>query len=684
MPSFVELTVQTLTDTSLRVRTGHGMSSTVRKLLGVVLALIALLGGAVVFVSVKARQVTAAEHAAHDQVASQLPAVSNALGEAADALAHTAMGPTRFPPVKSLISELTSQSDFSEVSQTLLGFEGEPFFAPYEQIGHFAWFVGDKMLASDLPSVPPQLMAFAGKVASNEYAGTLMVHDGKTWLVGGARGADLTPQQERVTFTLFKALTTTALEPIALSQNVGILVQPLGKQEGAVAAGGTIATSALQRFASSMSVNDAACCATKELFPGVVVTLWRDPAPFLASASAETSRSAIGIFSVAGALALVCLFFGFRGGRRDEDLELIAKTTEQLKQSQDQLQRLSQQLKATGLSGVQPALVVQERDEPLSNTQASVQSSRYEAIAPLGEGGMAKVSVAVVRGAEGFRRVFVLKRLRAELSANPDAVNQFIDEARLGASLVHSNIVPIFDFGRDAEGYFLAQEYIIGRDVDALIEVSKTRRGRAIEPALATLITQEALKALGYAHSKRNDQGRAMGLVHRDISPNNLMISARGEVKLLDFGIVKSEERVTRTQAGMVKGNLFFMSPEQARALEVDSRSDLFSMGMVLFSMLNGGPMYSGDNVYDLMTRAAAGPNGPDLNRVDAVCGPLAPVVLKALSNDPADRFATAEEFAAALAEVSRPAITGELQVLMETLFADAFADERRRFAVTS
>ena len=287
-----------------------------------------------------------------------------------------------------------------------------------------------------------------------------------------------------------------------------------------------------------------------------------------------------------------------------------------------------------------------------------------------------------MRGAEGFRRTFVLKRLRVEMSTNPEIVAQFIDEARLGASLVHSNIVPVFDFGRDAEGYYLAQEYIVGRDVDALIEASKAQRGRPLEPAVVLYLAQEALKALGYAHTKANDAGKQLGLVHRDVSPNNLMVSARGEVKLLDFGIVKSDDRATRTQAGVVKGNLFFMSPEQARALPVDQRSDLFSLGMVLFSALAGEPLYSGNNVYDLMTRAGVGPTDADRERVKAACGPLAGVVLQALSVDPDGRFADAEAFGQALAAVGVPVSAAELQALMNSLFASEFNEERQKFAV--
>ncbi len=219
---------------------------------------------------------------------------------------------------------------------------------------------------------------------------------------------------------------------------------------------------------------------------------------------------------------------------------------------------------------------------------------------------MAKVSLAVTLGEQGFRRQFVVKRLKTELTANPQVIAQFIDEARLGASLVHSNIVPVFDFGRDADGFFMAQEYIMGRDLDA-VRRALWQRGTRLDLKMVLYVAQEALKALSYAHGKTDDTGKAMGLVHRDVSPNNLMVSARGEVKLLDFGIVKADDKLSQTREGMIKGNVFYMSPEQARGLPVDPRADLFSLGLVLYTAFSGETLYRGVTNYDLLTRAGEG-----------------------------------------------------------------------------
>jgi serine/threonine-protein kinase len=317
----------------------------------------------------------------------------------------------------------------------------------------------------------------------------------------------------------------------------------------------------------------------------------------------------------------------------------------------------------------------------IERTSASITPSRYQELVPLGEGGMARVSVAEVTGAEGFRRLFVVKRLRPELANNSEIVSQFIDEARLGASLVHSNIIPVFDFGRDGEGYYLAQEYILGRDVDAVVHASKAKRGKPLETSVVLYLAQEALQALSYAHGRHSESGRPLGLVHRDVSPNNLLISARGEVKLLDFGIVKSEQRLTKTQAGVVKGNLYFMSPEQARAREVDARSDLFSLGLVLYAAAVGAPMYKGKTSFELLSRAGIGPTEEDLQRVAALEAPLGGLIARAIAVDPKARFHDADEFARAVAGAAHGAIatSADAQLLMDWLFRDELAAESNR-----
>ena len=244
----------------------------------------------------------------------------------------------------------------------------------------------------------------------------------------------------------------------------------------------------------------------------------------------------------------------------------------------------------------------------------------------------------------------MLKRLRPELAHDKEAVAQFIDEARLQASLVHSNIVPVFDFGVVAGEYFMTQEYILGRDLLRLLGRYYDHTARGLEPRLAYYVVHEVLLALAYAHSRRDKDGSPMGIVHRDVSPGNVILSLQGEVKLSDFGIVKSNRRVTKTQIGMVKGNANFMSPEQARGQGVDARSDLFSIGQVLYFCLTNELMYAGDNDLDVLYKAASGPTEDDLNRIKMLPDPAPQILEKALSFDPALRFQSAAEFAGVLA----------------------------------
>ena len=275
---------------------------------------------------------------------------------------------------------------------------------------------------------------------------------------------------------------------------------------------------------------------------------------------------------------------------------------------------------------------------------------RYRLVKRLGEGGMSELFIAQTTGVEGFTRSFVLKRLRPELARDKDAVAQFIDEARLQAELVHSNIVPVFDFGVVGGEYFMTQEYIEGLDLGRLMERLATRGRVGLPSPIAYYAAHETLQALAYAHARQDQAGTPLGLVHRDIAAGNVLVSAAGEVKLTDFGIVKSNDRVSRTQIGVVKGNANFMSPEQARGQAVDARSDLFSLGLVLHYCLAGELLYRGDHDLEVLHHAASGLLLEDLQRIERLPDPAPQILGRALALDPGDRFQTAAEFADTLA----------------------------------
>jgi serine/threonine protein kinase len=295
---------------------------------------------------------------------------------------------------------------------------------------------------------------------------------------------------------------------------------------------------------------------------------------------------------------------------------------------------------------------------------------RYRLVGRLGEGGMSELFIAEAKGAEGFTRTFVLKRLRPELARDKQAVAQFIDEARLQATLVHSNIVPVFDFGRMGSEYFITMEFINGRNLAEISHRCVEKTGFTLDPMMVLYFAHETLQALAYAHAKRDNEGRPLSIVHRDVSPQNILVTASGEVKLFDFGIAKANKRVTHTQAGMLKGNAVFMAPEQARGHDVDARSDLFSLGMVIYYCLTNSFLYRGMNDLDVLFRAACGLTQGDWEVVHELPHPMRDILIKALATDPNERFQSAQEFAAALA----PHVMGlktDAASLMELLFGD-------------
>jgi hypothetical protein len=311
----------------------------------------------------------------------------------------------------------------------------------------------------------------------------------------------------------------------------------------------------------------------------------------------------------------------------------------------------------------------------LTKSQQPKLFGRYKLLDQLGQGGMADIYTAVASGVEGFTRVFVLKRLRAELAKEKEAISQFIDEARMQAGLVHSNIVPVFDFGVVNGEYFMTQEYIVGRDLVRVVQRYYEYTKRSMEPRYAYYVAHETLLALEYAHTKRDRDGTPIGIVHRDVSAGNIMLSLEGEVKLFDFGIVKARGRSTQTQVGMVKGNTSFMSPEQARGQDVDARSDLFSLALVMFYCLTGRLLYEGDNDLDVLYKAASGPTPKDWESIYELAKPAPEIFARALAVDPNKRFQSAAEFAHELA----PHINGvkaEAASLMQLLFGDELRRE--------
>jgi len=317
-------------------------------------------------------------------------------------------------------------------------------------------------------------------------------------------------------------------------------------------------------------------------------------------------------------------------------------------------------------------------DPPPSDSASEPQVSfhqmgRYRLIERIGEGGMAEIFFAVAHGAEGFVRHFVVKRMHHEIAQNRTAVNQFIDEAKVQARLVHSNIVPVFDFGKVGDEYFLALEYIHGRDLHQVVHKHVEHFGRPLDISTAFYILHEVMVALAFAHAQTEKDGTPMDVVHRDVAPGNVLVSYQGEVKLTDFGIAKAERRVSRTEVGMIKGNASFMSPEQARGGVVDQRSDIFSAGLVLYHCLTGQPLYRGETPMSNLLGASLGPGTTQFGLIDQLQLPAAQILRQALAVDPDKRYPSATAFGLDLApHMGTRAETGRL---MDILFP---AEQRR------
>jgi serine/threonine-protein kinase len=304
---------------------------------------------------------------------------------------------------------------------------------------------------------------------------------------------------------------------------------------------------------------------------------------------------------------------------------------------------------------------------------------RYKVVDRIGQGGMAEIYSAVTTGEGGFRRAVVIKRLRPTLTDDPIAVAQFSDEANLLAALHHPNIVAVQDFGRAGDQLFLAEEYVLGRDLGRLVKRSLSRDDRPPPLEVVAYVCHELLKGLDYAHGLRNEEGRPLGIVHRDVSPENIMVSSSGEVKLLDFGVGKSAEaRASKSESGVIKGNVTFMSPEQARGLGTDARADLYALALVIYYCLAGKPLYDSDTTYGLILKAGAGPGQDEWAAVAELPEAIGPFLRRAWAPEIERRHQTAREMAAELEPMIGDGAKRTL-ALMTHLFGDDLAQEAKR-----
>ena len=277
-------------------------------------------------------------------------------------------------------------------------------------------------------------------------------------------------------------------------------------------------------------------------------------------------------------------------------------------------------------------------------SKAPLAFGRYTLLEQLAVGGMAEVFRAKITSSHGFEKILVVKRILPHLAADPNFVAMFIDEAKLTAQLTHPKIVQVLDFGEVRGQFFTALEYIDGFDGLGLLRVAAQKRVH-IPRSLAVFIVSEVLEALDYAHNARDMEGKPMQIVHRDISPSNIFISKRGDVKLGDFGIAHAQRRESKTQAGTLKGKYGYMSPEQVVGRPIDARSDLFAVGVVLAELVTGRRLFSAPADLDVLLKV----RDVKLDRLDKYGADLPKaldrIIRKALTKSPRDRFSSAAEF---------------------------------------
>jgi serine/threonine protein kinase len=277
---------------------------------------------------------------------------------------------------------------------------------------------------------------------------------------------------------------------------------------------------------------------------------------------------------------------------------------------------------------------------------------KYEILQRLAAGGMAEIFLARMVGVLGFDKLVVIKRILPHLSQRNDFIQMFLDEARIATTLAHANIVQTHEVGVHGKSYFMVMEYLPGEDVRSIVRRIGKNEGRLpIDHALNIGIGVAA--GLQYAHEKRDRDGKPLEIVHRDVTPQNVIVTYDGAVKLLDFGIAKASNRINETRSGSFKGKVPYMSPEQCRGEPLDRKSDIFSLGILLHEMTLCRRLFRGDTDFQILKQIAEGPITRPCDVDPAYDARLQAIVMKALDRDPRRRFQTARELQEALEELA-------------------------------
>jgi len=300
---------------------------------------------------------------------------------------------------------------------------------------------------------------------------------------------------------------------------------------------------------------------------------------------------------------------------------------------------------------------------------------KYFLIDKMATGGMAEIFKAKTYSHGGFENLLVIKRILPSISENPDFVEMFIDEAKVTVALQQSNIVRINDFGKIGENYFIAMECVDGKDVRNILR-KLARRKEWLAPRFCAFIAHGVARGLHYAHTKTDEQDVPYGIVHRDVSPSNVLVGYGGEVKVADFGIAKAESNAYETRDGMLKGKFEYMSPEQAEGREIDHRSDIFSLGIILYEMMTGRRLFKTDSEIATLKRIREADFVKPSKLKPDIPPALEAICLRALERLAGDRYQTAQEMGDELREFLFPATADALQQDLSNFMQDRFGEE--------
>lgn len=319
-----------------------------------------------------------------------------------------------------------------------------------------------------------------------------------------------------------------------------------------------------------------------------------------------------------------------------------------------------------------------------ADPKRNIRFGKYTLIDRIAVGGMAEIFLARQAGIENFEKTIVIKRIRPHLSKQPNFVKMFLNEAKLAAQLNHPNIVQIYDLGKIGESYFIAMEYVFGRDMRRIIPKADSL-GIPFPMVYALKIASSVCEGLYYAHQKTDTYGTVLSIVHRDVTPENIFVSFDGTVKVLDFGIAKAANQIEQTRAGEIKGKLSYMSPEQCMGKQLDNRSDLFSLGTVLYEWLTGFKLFTGDSEVAILKSITEGKiYAPSYFKADIPEGVEA-ILMKALEKDRERRYQTAwdmqydiDQF---LSQYEFTPSNIHLSNFLKQLFNDELEEEKQRLA---